>query len=254
MIIYIPKPMIHIQMMNSTKIFLNINIMYLILLIILIIILICIYFLPFNIDNTEKFEQISLDSLNVQDGDLILFRWNKVGILHDILSPFTHVGIVINGEILETHLKGDTESYRGGVHLYNLKERIKNYKGYNFILKKRIPLTKFQTNKIMSNLEEYKKIPFHDEYEKHFKNVCVPKKICKSCFKEHIEKQSMFCSEFVGYILKEIGELPKDFNIQCLTPSSFLNLENIYDKEKLFKIKKNEKNRYFILYKNEEIN
>lgn len=197
--------------------------MYIILIVILIVILILIVFLTYHSTPISFIKEGFNGYMN--DGDLILFRWNSVGILHEMLSSFTHVGIVINGEILETHLKGDTESVRGGVHLYNLKDRISKYKGSNYILKAKTPLTKTQTKFILDNLEEYKKIPFHDEYEKHFKNVCIPKMICKKCFKTH-EKKSMFCSEFVGFILKELGILPVDYNLECLTPQSFLNLKD----------------------------
>lgn len=199
--------------------------------IIIFIILLIIYIYPKNI---EKYKEI--DTSYINDGDLILFRWNKVGILHEIISSFTHVGIVINNHILETHLKGDTESYRGGVHLYDLKDRIKNYRGSNYVLKIKTPLTNIQTKYILNNLEEYKKIPFYDKYENHFKEVCIPKMICKNCFKENTEKPGMFCSEFVGFILKELGILHKDFNIQCLTPQSFTKFDNIFGE--IFEIKK----------------
>lgn len=206
----------------------HINFLYLVIIIVCTLILIYIY--PNQIENLNY---TNIDNIN--NGDLILFRWNKVGLLHEIISSFTHVGIVIDNQILETHLKGDTESYRGGVHLYNLKDRINKYLGTNYILKIKTPLTNEQVHKILNKLEEYKKIPFHDEYESHFKQVCVPKMVCKNCFND-TERKGMFCSEFVGFILKELSILPKDYNIHCLTPGSFVNMKNIFGD--LYKIKK----------------
>jgi hypothetical protein len=79
-----------------------------------------------------------------EQGDLILFQWYEINPLQESVSPFTHVGIVIDINkkkyILETHLKGDTKhmGYKDaeGVNIYDFKKRIKMYKGKNYLLKK----------------------------------------------------------------------------------------------------------------------
>jgi len=172
-----------------------------------------------------------LKDINLQTGDLVLFRWHTVDILHDIISPFTHVGMVISLNnkkyILETHLKGDTKhmgNEAGGVHLYDLQKRIEMYEGDNFILKIKDNLindTNSQT--LYNNFDLYSKIPFYDNYRGHYKNYCLPKMACDKCF-AYYERKGMFCSEFVGFLLQELKILDKKHPIDCLTPSSFLYL------------------------------
>lgn len=52
----------------------------------------CMYNIKYP-NQIENLNYINIDNIN--NGDLILFRWNKVGLLHEIISSFTHVGIVI---------------------------------------------------------------------------------------------------------------------------------------------------------------
>lgn len=176
-------------------------------------------------------------------GDVILFRWNYVNPLHEIVSSFTHIGIVIelNGRkyILETHLKGDTNHMgfdnNDGVNIYDLYSRIKMYKGENFILKMNPKY--YNKIKIDDNITNYRQIPFKNEYIQHFSGVCIPKKICNDCF-SNVPGDSMFCSQFIGHILQQYSILEESFDINCLTPHDFVNIKNndgnIY--ETLYKI------------------
>ena len=220
--------------------------MYYILLITLFILIILYYT---TLHNTKSFfdhlPHCTLQNVyyNVSPGDIILFRWNTVNPLHEIISSFTHVGIIIelNGRkyILETHLKGDTNHMgfndKDGVNIYDIYSRIKMYKGDNFILK----MNPKYYNKInINNIEDYLQIPFKNEYKEHFAGYCAPKKICSSCVPDINNNNSMFCSQFVGHILQQYGILNDTFDINCLTPHDFLNIKNnnehIY--EKLYKI------------------
>lgn len=205
---------------------------YVLIIILAILIVLIMYIITKKID-LDKINVIkNVKDVNLQTGDLVLFRWHTVDILHDILSPFTHVGMVISLNnkkyILETHLKGDTKHMgheTGGVHLYELQKRIDMYEGDNFILKIKDNLINddnFQT--LYNNFSLYSKIPFHDNYTGHFKNYCLPKMACDKCF-AYYKRKGMFCSEFIGFLLQELKILDKKHPIDCLTPSSFLYLD-----------------------------
>jgi len=216
----------------------------------IIFILLCILSIIFLKNYFMKNQINALQTYNLQkaynfaeQGDLILFQWYKINPLQESVSPFTHVGIVIDINkkkyILETHLKGDTKhmGYKDaeGVNIYDFKKRIKMYKGKNYLLKKN-PMYKMD---IMQKLTEYINIPFYKEYKQHFVGYCIPKKICNSCLSDKI-MNSMFCSQFIGYILQEQGVLDKSTNIDCLTPMDFLSLTNSHGRiyTKLIKISK----------------
>lgn len=184
----------------------------------------------------------------VEPGDLILFKWHEVDILHEIFSSFTHVGIVIQIDdrlcILETHLKGDTKKmgyYTSGVNIYDLNQRIKEYEGDIFLLK----LCQYQykreviNQKILDKIEQYKQIPFYDKYREVYQNYCIPRLVQVDTHSK-IQKEGMFCSEFIGHILQDLDILDSSYDITCLTPSSFIKLNNkngniFYDVKKVKK-------------------
>jgi hypothetical protein len=188
----------------------------------------------YTIDNTYE---------SAKTGDLILFRWHSVDIFHEMISPFTHVGMVVELNhqkyILETHSPGDTlhMGYEtGGVHLYPLKQRISMYKGSNFLLK----LNKNYNISIDENMiVQYYSIPFYDKYRQHYTEYCLPKKICNECISSK-KLESMFCSQFIGFLLQETGILDKNVNIDCLIPNDFITIQNKNGKlyNELYKITK----------------
>lgn len=185
-----------------------------------------------------------------ETGDLVYFRWHEVDFKHEIISPFTHIGMIIELDnikyIIETHLKGDTENigvYTGGVHIYPLKLRLSKYEGYNF-------LTKLSTNAkptntdimyFLENIDKYKEIPFKNEYEDFYLQKCLKHNVCNDCFeKSEPEQESLMCSSFIGFCLKELKIVPRDFNYTCLTPNDFKfikkNNKQIYNN--IIKVKK----------------
>lgn len=178
-------------------------------------------------------------------GDLILFRWHEISYYYDFVSSFTHVGMIFEHQnkkyILETHLKGDTDHMgyydKGGVNIYELRNRINMYEGYNFYLKLNDNNRIFDLHK---KIPIYKNISFNDKYKKHFLEYCLPKKICETCFTP-MYTESMFCSQLVGNILKDNNIIDNDnIDLSCVTPHDFLNIENKYGKiyDKLYKINK----------------
>lgn len=201
--------------------------------IIFILCILCILFL--RIQNGKKqinalpFYTLEDAYNNAQQGDLVLFKWHKINPFQETVSPFTHVGMVliVNDQkyILETHLKGDTSHMgykdREGVNIYEFKERIKMYKGENYLLKK----SSFYNINIKDKLSDYINIPFYNDYKDHFIGYCIPKKLCNSCFENKI-MNSMFCSQFIGYVLQDQGLIDPSINIDCLTPVDFLYMKN----------------------------
>lgn len=189
------------------------------------------------------------DAYNLAEtGDIIYFRWNTVAFEHEILSPFTHIGIVIIKSdgikyILETHLAGDTSNigiFSGGVNIYPLKLRLENYKGHKFIskLSNLFRPNYNDTQNFISKIDYYKKnIPFYDDYKEYFINHCLKNRIFYSELKD---KNGMFCSEFIGYCLIELNIINKDFNFKCLVPGDFrfikYNGKLLYDTDNLIKI------------------
>lgn len=170
-----------------------------------------------------------------ETGDLVYFRWKEVVFSHEIISPFTHIGlIVIHPEtkeklIVETHLAGDTSHigiYKGGINIYPLKLRLSTYEGHAFLTKLKSKPLERDSVKFWNNLKTFKsEIPFHDEYAEYFTKNCLKKRLCKNCF-DIDKKEGMFCSEFIGFALKQLNMVPQTFNHECLAPGDFRYIKN----------------------------
>lgn len=171
---------------------------------------------------------------NVKTGDLIIYRWNTVDVGFRMFSKFSHVGMIVKKNkklyLLETHPDENTnkkdKKSNDGVHLYLLKNRIEDYDGECFIAKLNPKYdTKYITNNIINNLKEYKKIPFDASFRDLFvynylKNLITPFDVTVP------NKESMFCSEFIGHILYKTDIYRHDKNLASLNPGSFLDLKN----------------------------
>lgn len=207
--------------------------------VILLLILIYILFQPrLNFKNMT----VSDVSKLAKTGDLLLFRWNSADIFHNIISFFTHVGIIIEIDnvkyVLETHLKGDTihmGNPNGGVNLYKLDDRINMYNGHNFLLRLKDNLVQpHHIQIIKQNIQNYMKIPFFENYKLYYIKQCLPRKFCHTCFSNtSLSNDSMFCSQFVGHILKDLLVLDPNKNIVCLSPYDFIFIKD-NNKSKIF--------------------
>ena len=163
-----------------------------------------------------------------ETGDIIYFRWHTMDIDHEIISPFTHIGmIIVIGNIkyiIETHLAGDTSNIgvlTGGVNLYPLKLRINNYEGYTFLskLNQINRPTDINVQDFITKIKDYKQnIPFQNDYKGYFINNCLAKRVLSI---EPEKTQEMFCSEFIGFCLNELNITNNDFNFKCLVPIDF---------------------------------
>lgn len=191
--------------------------------IIYIIIIIIIIFNFYNINN------IKLIDINkyIKTGDIILFKYNKIDFIHKIISPFTHIGIIIlynnKSYILETHTKGDTK-YMGfnneGVNIYNLYDRLHKYNGTTYLLKLKNPLSNISINKLINNIPKYFKIPYITNYKQYYFNNCI--------MNQSKIYNGMICSEFIYYILQDIIYNNNNLNYKCIKPNDFLD-NDLYD-------------------------
>jgi hypothetical protein len=210
--------------------------------------------------NIRKNYYINLNKIHINEicnlaetGDIIYFRWTDVDIMHEIVSPFTHIGLVIinpytkHKYIIETHLKGDGKELGvldGGIQQYNLNDRLQTYEGHTYLskLKNVYKPNLDQVLKLISNFKAFKKdIPFYGDYSNYFKMNCIKYKLCNDCFTIE-EKAGLFCSEFVGFCLKELQIVNNDFNYKCMTPGDFMYISDanknlLYD-DKLLQVKK----------------
>ena len=209
---------------------------------VLYIFIICIVLLMLYVHTIKNLPSVPIKSAmkQCQTGDLVLFRWFEVSPLHDLISTFTHVGMVVEIDgtkyIIESHLKGDTKHmgvHTGGVHLYDFDKRLSSYEGYKYLVKLKKHPSPNATKRFIANIPKYKQIPFYDDYTGYFKNICLPNRFCKSCVQRR-DRQGMFCSEFIGFCLKELQILEQDFDYHCLVPGDIptlkINGNHVFDK------------------------
>lgn len=167
------------------------------------------------------------NNVNIKSGDIVLFRSKSKDYLTELIEHFTHIGIVIfiNNKpyILETHSKNDPLNIgisTEGVNIYNYYDRINTYEGNIYLLKLKKPLNNIQEKKLLTNIDKYKKIKFIKNYKQYYKKYCLI-----NLYKN--TNNGMICSEFIYYILNDIG-LIKDCFYKCKTPSDFLKLKKFY--------------------------
>lgn len=182
----------------------------------------------------------SIDSIcrTAKTGDIVYFRWEKMPIEMNYVTPFTHVGMVLvdpkddKRYILETHSARDLQ-YLGintsGINIYPLRMRIETYQGriYYSRLKSALHLDVIRFVDFMAKVAVYKMtIPFYEEYKAYYLQNCIVNNMHN--------KVGLYCSEFVGLCLKDLGVLQKDFRHECLLPHDFLTIvdqsgEYLYD-------------------------
>lgn len=169
------------------------------------------------------------------NGDIIYYRWKHVWFGLDFITPFTHAGLVIvdpntkQKYVVETHLPGDTKHigiYSGGINVYPLKLRLSTYDGTTFYTQLKFKPDNDKVLLYLKNLSEYKEeIPFYKKYVQYFVTNCLTKRLIP--YQTNIEdKEGMFCSEFVGFSLKELNVIPESVEHECLTPGDFRYLKN----------------------------
>lgn len=202
------------------------------IIIIIILILIIIKIINFYIININK-KYININHIDkyIKTGDIILFRHNKIDFIHELISPFTHIGIIIiinnKSYILETHEKGNT-LYMGfnndGVNIYNLYDRLNKYNGITYLLKLIKPLSNNNINYLINNIPKYLKIPYINNYKNYYFYNCL------LSLNNNNNKKGMICSEFISYILQDIFNNNNNNNYKCTSPVDFI-YNNLYEKK-----------------------
>lgn len=171
-------------------------------------------------------------TVHARTGDVVLFRWDRTGIVHDLVSVFSHVGLVVERDgqpwILETHKHGDARALGyegGGVRAYPLADRVRTYPGAAWVLK--LDRTRWQVDsrrleRAFSSLADR---PYDEDHVRRL----------GSCFVETAlgvggshGSRAMFCSEFVGELLKGAGVFARGYDTACLTPESFAHMPDVY--------------------------
>jgi hypothetical protein len=185
-----------------------------------------------RIDLLYNTKALSLDEIYelADTGDIIYYRWKYIWFGQDLITPFTHTGLVVAHPmtkqkfVIETHLAGDTKNigiYTGGINVYPLKLRLSTYSGTTFLTKLKNKPNNDDVLSFLTKLTEYKeRIPFYEKYVQYFVRNCLTKRLFnhKTDFEA---KEGMFCSEFVGFSLKELKVIPKSVEHSCLTPDDF---------------------------------
>jgi hypothetical protein len=172
----------------------------------------------------EKMEKVA------NTGDLVIFRWVTVDGGFRLFSKFSHVGMIVKHKnqlyLLETHPKENLESDidDSGVHLYHLKHRLDEYNGkyYYTQLNTKNKNREHLRQHILNNLKVYKKtIPF----DTNFRNIFVLNFFYNLFGIKLPKKKEMFCSEFIGTILKTCNIYKHDKNISSINPGTFLDFQ-----------------------------
>ncbi len=166
-------------------------------------------------------------------GDLVLFRWYYVDVLHLTMSKYTHVGMVVRnpttGEpfVLEAHNVGDTRQhgvYDAGIYLYPLAARIQKYEGEVHVWRLSAPLPARAIARLHAQLPVYLSWPFYPRYRQHYLRTCLAGGLLGS---EPRAPPAVFCSEFVATVLRDIGLLQpgaRGATLDCVTPESVTRL------------------------------
>lgn len=227
------------------------------LLLLLFIILSLYYYLTYK--KILHSSDISIDDVYnyATTGDIVYFIPHKVFPIISYVKPIlSHMGMIIvidnKKYILEIHAKGDNEKLgvnkNGGINFYPLKWRIQKYNRGDIYLSKlnysKIP-SQENIEKFIANIEHYQnKISYNENYKLYTVKNCILHRLCKNCFT--LEKTtSMFCTEFIGFCLKELGiikdyeELNNKYNVyKCILPDEFMFLkqENDYLYNKFYRI------------------
>lgn len=164
-------------------------------------------------------------------GDVVLFRWDGTSAAHDLVSTFSHVGIVVvrNTEpwILETHKVGDTRAlgYEGdGVRAYPLEHRVQTYPGAAWLLKLDRARWHVDPRALERAFASLVNTPYDYAHEPRLASCFVDAVL--GVRRSHASPK-MFCSEFVGELLRRVGVL-SDVDTACLTPESFAHMPDVF--------------------------
>lgn len=160
----------------------------------------------------------------MKPGDLVLYS-SDVSIMRTILR-FTHVGVIVaENRVLEMHGAADrgTEDLENyfvggrptGPKVYDLRARIAAYPGRIWIA----PLLRRRGTDVIDP-SAYRDLEYYEAYVSYYLRSCVANRWLGSACRR--STTSVFCTEFVGMVLRDMGVDVGD--VGCLTPSALASL------------------------------
>jgi hypothetical protein len=157
---------------------------------------------------------------DLRTGDLILFR-SKRWIRY--FTYFTHVGLIVDFHgkkyILDLNQKNfEIYGVKSGVKLYDMYNRINKFNGeiYFFKMNSRI-MTNEKITRFFERMNDYFKIKFDSNL---YVNIIKRKLGIRVT-----NRDGMFCSEFIGYILQDLNILDSKYDISLIFPKTFSKLK-----------------------------
>lgn len=207
-----------------------------IILIILVIILYIIYInlLYIYLITTVKKKTIQDIYNSAKSGDIVIYKEAHIPIIYNHFIKFTHSGIIIVHPITkEKYVIESHQTYKskkmsmyatGGIYIYPLFDRLNDYNGDVFFAEIRNEVNKNDVIKFINNLPIYmKNIPFYYDYERYILLNCTINKFCFNCL--GFNKNGLFCSEFVAFILKELN-MASGLDHRCILPDDLINIKD----------------------------
>jgi len=174
----------------------------------------------------------------MKPGDLVLYS-SDVSIMRTILR-FTHVGVIVaENRVLEMHGAADrgTEDLENyfvggrptGPKVYDLRARIAAYPGRIWIA----PLLRRRGTDVIDP-SAYRDLEYYEAYVSYYLRSCVANRWFGSANRWfglvecRRSTTSVFCTEFVGMVLRDMGVDVGD--VGCLTPSALASLPGVFER------------------------
>jgi len=204
-----------------------------ILLLLLTIVIVVRYYITFKRNDNK----LSLnDYLKIaKSGDIILFsRYWKNNIMKNIQNttnqvcigiPYTHVGIVhknFDNELMICDISSYDKYQKvttGEGACNPISSRIRNYHGEVSVRLLRVPLNYEQETQLYTKIKKMEGIQFVNELRYHIFTNCFLRKVIP--FWPESKAGGMYCSEYLGNVLRSIGILSEQINPKCVYPIHF---------------------------------
>ena len=157
----------------------------------------------------------------VQSGDLLLFRYRETPLVHDVVSPFSHVGIAIRHpetqelSVLESHNAGDAEKigvYTGGAHFHPLAARVRSYDGDVWVCRLNRPASDARVVELLNDAE-LMSVPFEPKFVQQFLKCLLFSWLVKPN-----SSKKMYCSQFAVHALQKLGIASAHATKWCASP------------------------------------
>jgi hypothetical protein len=177
--------------------------------------------------------QDATDLLPMKRGDLVF--WQSDSHVSNLLSqclrhPFTHMSMVWHGHATDLSQVQviDCDSHKGkhGVHIWPLKPKMEAWSGNHFaLMRSRKPLSASDDRRLcdIASISSKKVTGFQMDTIYALNSLFMKSKTIHDVFKS---RSSLFCSEFITYMLQFVGWVDRDIPRSFLTPVDYWNHEH----------------------------